>query len=90
MVSVRLLILAAATRLKEPYTRRWGPMRSDQATVRWQGCSTAGWVRGDLQVDSIVRDPVYLTGPYMTNVAFKKISDKQGWDPTPCRANEAR
>ena len=24
------------------------------------------------------------------DVAFKKIPDKQGWDPTPCRANEAR
>lgn len=43
-----------------------------------------------LVVDSIVTDPVYLTGPYITSVAFKKIPDKQGWDPTPCRANEAR
>ena len=43
-----------------------------------------------LVVDSFVTDPVYLTQPYITSVAFKKIPDKQGWDPTPCRANEAR
>jgi hypothetical protein len=43
-----------------------------------------------LVVDSILTDPTYLTGPYITSVAFKKIPDRQGWDPTPCRATEAR
>ncbi len=43
-----------------------------------------------LVVTSIVTDPQYLTGPYASTNHFRKIPDKQGWDPTPCRGNEAR
>jgi hypothetical protein len=43
-----------------------------------------------LVVDSFVRDPHYLTQPYITSVAFKKLPDASGWDPTPCRADQAR
>ena len=28
--------------------------------------------------------------PYVTTNHFRKIPDKQGWDPTPCRADQAR
>jgi hypothetical protein len=38
----------------------------------------------------VVTDPQYLTQPYVTHAAFKKIADASGWDPTPCRADEAR
>ena len=41
-------------------------------------------------VTSIVSDPKYLTGPYTSTVPFKKIPDRAGWDPTPCRADEPR
>jgi hypothetical protein len=41
-------------------------------------------------VDSIVTDPQYLTQPYLTSSAFRKIPDRSGWDPTPCRADQAR
>jgi hypothetical protein len=41
-------------------------------------------------VTSIVTDPRYLTQPYTSTVPFKKIPDRQGWDPTPCKADEAR
>jgi hypothetical protein len=43
-----------------------------------------------LVVTSIVTDPRYLTGPYTSTVPFKKIADRAGWDPTPCRATEPR
>jgi hypothetical protein len=43
-----------------------------------------------LLVTSIVTDPTYLTGPYATTNHFKKIPDRQGWSPTPCRADQAR
>ena len=48
--------------------------------------------RGDewLVIDSIVRDQQYLTQPYLTSVAFKKIPDASGWDPTTCRADQPR
>jgi hypothetical protein len=79
------------TRLRPGYLRKNGVPYSDQTRVeehfdRFTEPNGDNW----LVVDSIVTDPVYLTGPYATSVAFKKIPDKQGWDPTPCRANEAR
>jgi hypothetical protein len=43
-----------------------------------------------LVIDSIVRDPQYLTQPYLTSVAFKKTPDASGWDPTTCRADQPR
>jgi hypothetical protein len=43
-----------------------------------------------LVVTIVLTDPQYLTQPYVTHAAFKKIPDGSGWDPTPCRANEAR
>ena len=36
-----------------------------------------------LVVDSIVTDPTYLTGPYITSVAFKKIQTARAGIPRP-------
>ena len=42
-------------------------------------------------VDTIVvTDPQFLTQPYVTHAQFKKIPDNSGWDPTPCKMDEAR
>jgi len=43
-----------------------------------------------LTVTTVVTDPQYLVEPLFTHVHFKKIADANGWDPTPCRANEPR
>jgi hypothetical protein len=37
-------------------------------------------------VTTIVNDPQYLTGPFITSSDFKKQRDAAGWDPTPCTA----
>ena len=79
------------TRMRPGYLRKNGVPYSENTRLeehydRFTEPNGDNW----LVVDSIVTDPVYLTGPYITSVAFKKIPDKQGWDPTPCRANEAR
>ncbi len=37
-------------------------------------------------VTSIVRDPLYLTGPWVTSSDFKKERDGSKWDPSPCSA----
>ena len=37
-------------------------------------------------VTSIVRDPQYLTGPWVTSSDFKKERDGSKWDPSPCSA----
>jgi hypothetical protein len=45
-------------------------------------------VNGDewFTVTTIVKDPAYLTGPYITSTDFKKERDGSKWDPTPCTA----
>ena len=43
-----------------------------------------------LLVTTIVTDPQYLTQPYVNTVQFKKIPDRSGWDPTPCRTDQPR
>lgn len=35
-------------------------------------------------VTTIVKDPVYLTGPFITSSDFKKERDGAKWDPSPC------
>ncbi len=37
-------------------------------------------------VTTIVNDPVYLSGPFITSSDFKKQRDAAGWDPSPCTA----
>lgn len=39
-----------------------------------------------LVVTTIVTDPQYLTGPFITSTHFKKLPDASGWSPTPCEA----
>ena len=43
-----------------------------------------------LVVTTVVTDPQYLMEPSITHAHFKKIPDGSGWDPTPCRGDEAR
>ncbi|MBI4888390.1 MAG: hypothetical protein HY824_14945 [Acidobacteria bacterium] len=79
------------TRMRAGYLRKNGVPYSENATLteyfdRFTEPNGDDW----LVVDSIVRDPQYLTQPYLTSSAFRKIPDRSGWDPTPCRANEAR
>jgi hypothetical protein len=39
-----------------------------------------------LVVMTEVRDPQYLTMPFVTTTHFKKLPDAKGWDPQPCAA----
>jgi hypothetical protein len=43
-----------------------------------------------LVVTTILTDPQYLTQPYTTTNHFRKIPDRSGWDPTPCRVDQVR
>lgn len=43
-----------------------------------------------LVVTTVVKDPQYLTLPFVTSSHFRKQPDARGWDPTPCRADEPR
>jgi hypothetical protein len=88
---VRAGLRVTTTRMRAGYLRKNGVPYSDNARLeehfdRFKEPNGDDW----LVVDSIVTDPQYLTQPYITSVAFKKIPDGQGWDPTPCRAGQAR
>ena len=79
------------TKMKAGYLRKNGVPYSDNATLQeyfdtFTEPDGTSW----LVVTSITTDPQYLTGPYATTNHFKKIPDGQGWDPTPCRADEVR
>jgi len=73
------------------YLRRNGVPYSENASLD-EYFDTFTEPNGDtwLVVTSITTDPKYLTQPYTSTVPFKKIADRQGWDPTPCKADEAR
>ena len=79
------------TRMRPGYLRRNGVPYSENATLeeyfdRFTEPNGDEW----LVVTSIVTDPRYLTQPYATTNHFKKIPDRSGWDPTPCRADQPR
>ena len=79
------------TRMRPGYLRKNGVPYGENATLqeyfeRFTEPNGDHW----LVVDSILTDPQYLTQPYLTSTAFKKIPDRAGWDPTPCRADQAR
>jgi hypothetical protein len=43
-----------------------------------------------LTVTTVINDPQYLIEPLITHAHFKRIPDRSGWDPTPCRADQPR
>ena len=79
------------TKMKPGYLRKNGVPYSENAVLEeyydhFTEPDGTTW----LLVTTVVTDPMYLTGPYVTTNHFKKIPDRQGWDPTPCRADQAR
>ena len=79
------------TRMRPGYLRKNGVPYSGNATLEeYFDRFTAP--NGDtfLVVTTIVTDPQYLVEPFITNVHFKKIPDRSGWDPTPCRVDQPR
>lgn len=79
------------TRMRAGYLRKNGVPYSENAVLeeyydRFTEPNGDDW----LVVTTMVTDPMYLTQPYVTTNHFRKIPDMQGWDPTPCRADQAR
>jgi hypothetical protein len=79
------------TRMRAGYLRKNGVPYSENTSFE-EYFDMFSEPNGDtwLVVDSIVRDSQYLTQPYITSVAFKKLPNASGWDPTPCRADQPR
>ena len=71
--------------LRAGYLRKNGVPYSEKTTVT-EHFDVAPMPGGGqlLLVNTVVEDPVYLTGPYVTSPHFKKEPDGSKWDPTPC------
>ena len=79
------------TKMKAGYLRKNGVPYSENTSLQeYFDTFTEPEGTSWLVVTSIITDPAYLTGPYATTNQFKKIPDMQGWDPTPCRPDQAR
>jgi len=80
------------THMRPGYLRKNGVPYGANATVEeyfdrfMDPYSNETW----LVVTTVVTDPQYLLEPSITHAHFKKIPGLSGWDPTPCRADEAR
>ena len=75
------------TRLQPGYLRKNGVPYSERTSVA-EYFDHRTHPNGEewFTVTTIVRDPVYLTGPFITSSDFKKEPDASGWRPTPCEA----
>lgn len=73
------------TRMRPGYLRKNGIPYSGN-TVVTEYYSRTLEENGDswLIVTTIVEDPRYLTGRFITSTHFKKVPDGSGWNPTPC------
>jgi hypothetical protein len=79
------------TNMRPGYLAKNGVPYSESARLE-EYYETFAEPNGDkwLVVTTIVTDQKYLARPHVTTYPFKKIPDKSGWDPTPCRADKAR
>ncbi|MEO8465998.1 MAG: hypothetical protein ABI640_11710 [Gammaproteobacteria bacterium] len=73
------------TNLREGYYRRNGPPYSADTKLE-EYFDHHKEPNGDewFTVTTVVTDPKYLTGVFVTSTDFKKQKSAAGWDPTPC------
>ncbi|MGV3591625.1 MAG: hypothetical protein ACO1PZ_08030 [Gammaproteobacteria bacterium] len=70
--------------LRPGYLRKNGVPYSEQTQLTEYFSTVQAGGHEYLTVMSVVRDPMYLTGPFVTSSQFKKEADDANWNPTPC------
>jgi len=73
-------LVQTSTHLKEAYIRRWGPMRSDESTVRIRYKRIGNYLRATI----IIYDPVYLAEPYIRTSLIWALDPNLILPPYPC------
>lgn len=73
------------TSLRKGYVRKNGVPYSENATIteyfdRHRAPNGDEW----FTVTTVIEDPVYFQGRFVTSTDFKKETDGSGWRPTPC------
>lgn len=78
------------TNLSPGYLRKNGVPYGERATVtEYFHRTEEEYGNTYMIVTTIVEDPDYLTGPFITSSNFKLLPDTpatNGWNPTPCSA----
>jgi hypothetical protein len=75
------VLVETVTHLKENYIRRWGPMRSDDATVRIRYKRLNN---NYLRATVIIYDPIYMTEPYIRTSLIWALDPNLILPPYPC------
>jgi hypothetical protein len=84
--AIRGDLKVVTTNLKPGYLRKNGVPYSDKTTVtEYFNRTPETYGITYMVVTTIVEDPEYLDGPFITSSHFKELPDAgNGWDPTPC------
>jgi len=81
---------AVTTRMRPGYYRRNGVPYGANATLsEWFTTITEPDGKTYLLVTNILEDAQYLNAPYVRTVQFRKQTDTNGWNPTPCVSGPA-
>jgi len=76
---------AVTTHLRAGYLRKNGLPYSENAELTEYFSVVSAFGNDYLTVLSIVHDPAYLNGDYVTSSHFKREPDDSNWNPSPCR-----
>jgi hypothetical protein len=78
-------IKAVTRSLRAGYLRKNGLPYSENAELTEYFSRVSGFGNDYLTVLTIVHDPTYLGGDFITSSHFKREDDDARWNPTPCR-----
>jgi hypothetical protein len=81
---------AETTQLRAGYLRKNGLPYSDDAKLTEYFSRVSAFGNDYLTVLSIVHDPAYLNGDFVTSSHFKREPDDSSWTPSPCRTAPPR
>jgi hypothetical protein len=87
---VKASLKVVTDNLRPGYLRKNGVPYSERTTMR-EYFSTVSYEGEEyLTVLSVVNDPVFLNGDFVTSSQFRKEADGSRWNPTPCFTPEAQ
>ena len=81
---VKAALKVETSHLRPGYLRKNGVPYSEQTQLTEYFSTVRAGGNEYLTVLSVVRDPVYLNGAFVTSSQFKKEADASGWNPSPC------
>jgi hypothetical protein len=72
------------TGMKSGYVRWNGVPYSEDAVITEHYDRYTAFDQEWLTITTIIEDPVYFTGPFITSSDFRKEANASKWNPTPC------